>query len=260
MNRLDLHGQPPVPGGGATVYPVKYERTMFDYVILAIAYLFMPVGLVLALFRLLTTHYKNYRKPTNLNLMKHVFIGGFVELAIAVFASSLSGEIENSTMISILIMIAIMFLIPAFILASVTAKAKYNFSKLLSSYTELIQNKRIRHIGSLSERTGQSEGDVRRDIQYLKDKGLLDAGIVFFEGRQVPEPSMAAPNLVHPERTSGFGGTERTSASGQQHPSQPQTSPQLPKSIRCQGCGAMNTVNPGQSKNCEYCGTTISYS
>lgn len=260
MNRLDLHGQPPVQGGNAAVYQLKYDRTVFDYVILAAAYLFMPVGLVLALFRLMTTHYKNYRKPSNLNLMKHVFIGGFVELAIAVFVSSLSGEIDNSAMLSILIVIAIMFLIPAFILGSVTAKAKYNLSKLLTEYIELIQNKHYRHIGSLSERAGQSEGDVRRDILYLKDKGLLATDIVFLEGRQTANPSMVAPNLAHSGRASGFGGIERSPASGQQNPIQPQISPQLPKSIRCSGCGAMNTVIPGQSKNCEYCGTMIPYS
>ncbi|MFD2880219.1 hypothetical protein ACFTAO_36630 [Paenibacillus rhizoplanae] len=35
---------------------------------------------------------------------------------------------------------------------------------------------------------------------------------------------------------------------------------QLPKSVRCPGCGAQNTVAPGQSTSCDYCGTTLAYS
>ncbi|WP_339319241.1 hypothetical protein [Paenibacillus sp. FSL R10-2734] len=256
MNRLNIQEPSPTPAGSAAVPLIKLDRTGFDYVIIAAAYLFMPIGLVLALLRLILTHYKNHRKPTNLNLMMHVFFGGFVELSIAMFVDTMSGNTGTSELLTIQIFLAVIFLIPAFIFASATAKAKYTFSKLNTSYIELILTKNIRYVGSLAERVGQSESDVRRDVQYLKNKGLLDIDIVLSEGRQMPDPSMAAPNLVHSGRTSGFG----AQASGQQIHTQPQSSPQLPKSIRCPGCGAQNTVQPGQSKSCEYCGTTIAYS
>lgn len=256
MNRLNIQEPSPTPAGSAAVPLIKLDRTGFDYVILAAAYLFTPIGLVLALLRLMLTHYKNHRRPTNLNLIMHVFIGGFVELSIAMFVDTMSGNTGTSELLTIQIFLAVIFLIPAFILASVTAKAKYTLSKLNTSYIELIQNKNIRYVGSISERIGQSDSDVRRDVQYLKNKGLLDIDIVLSEGRQMPDPSMAAPNLVHPGRASGFG----AQASGQQIHTQPQSSPQLPKSIRCPGCGAQNTVQPSQSKSCEYCGTMISYS
>ncbi|WHY18392.1 hypothetical protein QNH28_23420 [Paenibacillus sp. G2S3] len=256
MNRLNIQEPSPTPAGSVAVPLIKLDRTGFDYVILAAAYLFTPIGLVLALLRLMLTHYKNHRRPTNLNLIMHVFIGGFVELSIAMFVDTMSGNTGASELLTIQIFLAVIFLIPAFILASVTAKAKYTLSKLNTSYIELIQNKNIRYVGSISERIGQSDSDVRRDVQYLKNKGLLDIDIVLSEGRQTPDPSMAAPNLVHHGRTSGF----EAQASGQQIHSQPQSSPLLPKSIRCPGCGAQNTVQPSQSKSCEYCGTMISYS
>ncbi|OMD37915.1 DeoR family transcriptional regulator [Paenibacillus odorifer] len=256
MNRLNIQEPSPNPAGSAAVPLIKLDRTGFDYVILAAAYLFMPIGLVLALLRLMLTHYKNYRRPTNLNLLMHVFIGGFVELSIAMFVDTMSGNTGTSELLTIQIFLAVIFLIPAFILASVTAKAKYTLSKLNTSYIELIQNKNIRYVGSIAERIGISENDVRRDVQYLKNKGLLDIDIVLSEGRQTPDPSMTAPNLVHPGRPSGFG----AQASGQQVHTQPQSSPQMPKSIRCPGCGAQNTVQPSQSKSCDYCGTMISYS
>ncbi|KTD88450.1 zinc ribbon domain-containing protein [Paenibacillus etheri] len=256
MNRLNIQEPSPTPAGSAAVPLIKLDRTGFDYVILAAAYLFTPIGLVLALLRLMLTHYKNHRRPTNLNLIMHVFIGGFVELSIAMFVDTMSGNTGTSELLTIQIFLAVIFLIPALILASVTAKAKYTLSKLNTSYIELIQNKNIRYVGSISERINQSESDVRRDVQYLKNKGLLDIDIVLSEGRQTPDPSMTAPNLVHSGRTSGFG----AQASGQQLHTQPQSSPQLPKSIRCPGCGAQNTVQPSQSKSCDYCGTMISYS
>jgi len=256
MNRMNIQEPSPNPAGSAAVPLIKLDRTGFDYVILAAAYLFMPIGLVLALLRLMLTHYKNYRRPTNLNLLMHVFIGGFVELSIAMFVDTMSGNTGTSELLTIQIFLAVIFLIPAFILASVTAKAKYTLSKLNTSYIELIQNKNIRYVGSIAERIGISESDVRRDVQYLKNKGLLDIDIVLSEGRQTPDLSMTAPNLIHPGRPSGFGGQ----ASGQQVHTQPQSSPQMPKSIRCPGCGAQNTVQPSQSKSCDYCGTMISYS
>lgn len=249
MNRLDIQEQPPIPGGNGAVHQLKYDRTTFDYIIIAAAYLLMPVGLILALIRLIGTNYKNYRKPSNYNLMVHVFIGGFFELVVALFGTALGGDIERSDLLITLIVTGIMFLIPILILANMTARAKFSFSKLSTSYIELIQNNHIRHIGSLSERLGQSERDVRRDVQYLKDKGLLDINIEFSEGRQMSEPLVTAPNLVHQARVSA-----------QQNHTQPQSSPQLPKSIRCPGCGAQNMVIPGHSKDCEYCGTTIPYS
>lgn len=203
MNRLNIQDPSPNPAGSAAVPLIKLDRTGFDYVILASAYLFMPIGLVLALLRLMLTHYK-ITDTTNLNLLMHVFIGGFVELSIAMFVDTMSGNTGTSELLTIQIFLAVIFLIPAFILASVTAKAKYTLSKLNTSYIELIQNKNIRYVGSISERIVQSESDVRRDVQYLKNKGLLDIDIVLSEGRQTPDPSMTAPNLVHPGRPSGF--------------------------------------------------------
>lgn len=249
MNRLNLQEPSPLPAGNAAVPRIKFDRTGFDYVTLVAAYLLTPIGLLLALFRLIFTHYKNYRRPTNLNLMMHVFIGGFVELAIAMLSGALSGDLINSELVAIFIMLAVLFLIPAFILASVTAKAKYTLSKLNTSYIELIQNKNYRHIGSIAERIGQSECDVRRDVQYMKDKGLLDIDIVLSEGYEMSQSSAAAPNPVHSGRA----------AYGQQIPVQPQSPPQLPKSVKCPGCGAQNTVHPSQAKSCDYCGTTIPY-
>lgn len=244
----------PIPTGSAAVPRIKYDRTWFDYVILAFAYLFMPIGLVLALLRLIFTHFKNYRRPTNLNLLMHVFIGGFVELSIAILSSALNGEVKNSEFVFMIIFLAVIFLTPAFIMASVTAKAKYTLSKINTSYLELIQNQNIRHVGTLSQRTGLSENDVWRDVQVLKEKGQLDMGIILSEGHQTPGSSTSAPDS-HSRRMASSSGTERAQSYGQPTSGQPR----LPKSVNCPGCGAQNTVLPGQSTSCDYCGTTIPY-
>lgn len=109
MNRLNIQEPSPTPAGSVAVPLIKLDRTGFDYVILAAAYLFTPIGLVLALLRLMLTHYKNHRRPTNLNLIMHVFIGGFVELSIAMFVDTMSGNTGASELLTIQIFLAVIF-------------------------------------------------------------------------------------------------------------------------------------------------------
>ncbi|MCL6605932.1 MAG: hypothetical protein K6T94_23960 [Paenibacillus sp.] len=242
MIRTGFQGQFTEQRGGQPVSGLpKFDRTGFDYIIIALGYLFMPVGLVLALLRLLGSHYKNYRKASNYNLLFHVFIGGFIEIGVLFAADWINGKNSLGITIIILVMFGLMFLLPAYLFGNLAAKGRYRFTQLTNLYLELIDSLGISFIGTLSERTGQSEGDVRRDILYLKDRGILDPYLIFSEGAQM-EP-------VH--TSSGFGHTPS------QSPSTPQ---QLPKSIHCSGCGAQNTVSPGQSKSCDYCGTAIAYS
>ncbi|KGE18282.1 hypothetical protein [Paenibacillus wynnii] len=239
MNGMGFQGQLAEQGGQPGSVLPKFDRTVFDYIIIALGYLLMPIGLVLALLRLLSSHYKNYRKGSNFNLLFHVFVGGFVEIVVLFMAEWINGKNSIGTTIIIFVMFALMLLLPAFIFGNLAAKGRYRFIQLTTVYLDLIVSKGITYIGSLSEISDQSESDVRRDILYLKDRGILEPHIIFNEGRQ-----------MEPIRTSsGFGST----------PSQPQTQSQLPKSIRCSGCGAQNTVNPSQSKSCDYCGTTIAY-
>ncbi|ASA23753.1 zinc ribbon domain-containing protein [Paenibacillus donghaensis] len=257
MNGLNLQGQPDAPEGNAAVYHMKYDRTAFDYITLVSGYLFMPFGLVLALIRLFSTHYKNYRKASNYNLLSHVFIGGFIQLAVFSYRDIQKGEYETAVLIMLLVMLALLFLLPAYGLGTVAARAKYKFSLLTTSYIGLVTDQQIRHIGTLSARTAQSESDVRRDVLYLKNKGLLPHDMVFSEQLQ-GAPYAAVPPTPSPSSgPSGFESAQRAHQTGA--PSSSAVPPQLPKSVRCPGCGAQNTVYPGQAKNCDYCGTTIPY-
>lgn len=228
----------------------KYERTTFDYVIIGIGYLFMPLGLVLALVRLIGSHYKNYRKPVNYSLLYHVFVGGFMQMMGFVLFSIFSEEgVDITTLIALLILFALVLLWPASVFARNAAKARFRFAQLANQYVHLITAERVRYTGNLAERTGQSEGDVTRDLVYLQKYGLLDSGILFNDGTDTqtspPESRQSSSPFASP---------------GGQQSYQPPRPPQLPKSVRCPGCGAQNTVAPGQSKNCDYCGTTLSYS
>lgn len=228
----------------------KYERTTFDYVTIGVGYLVMPLGLVLALIRLFGTHYKNYRKPVNYSLLYHVFVGGFVQMMGFILYSIYGDDgIDVMTLIILLILFALVLLLPASAFAKRAAKARFRFSQLANQYVQLITAGRVRYIGNLADRTGQSEGDVNRDLIYLKKYGVLDSGLLFSEGADT-EPE--AP--VNQADSSPF------SSPGGQTVYQPPRPQQQPKSIRCPGCGAQNTVSPLQSKSCDYCGTTVSYS
>ncbi|QQZ61523.1 hypothetical protein JI735_01780 [Paenibacillus sonchi] len=243
--------------GQNTLRLPKYDRPVFDYAIIIIGYLFMPLGLVLALVRFAGSHFKNYRKPANISLLYHVFVGGFMQMMVFVIYMVTSAPIDTVTLITILILFTVLLLLPASGFAASAAKARFKFSQLAQAYVQLINAGGIRYLGNLSEQTGQSESDVRRDLLYLQSHGVLSADLVISEGR-----TAAAPQELFREGLSSVPG----SSGGQAQPvPQPAAAPapaptQLPKSVRCPGCGAQNTVSPGQSKNCDYCGTTIAYS
>lgn len=235
----------------------KYERTVFDFTVIGMGYLFMPVGLILAIIRIIGTHFKNYRKAVSYNLLYHVFLGGFAELMIFAVAQTISGAQTKNDFLYFSIGMVIILLLPAFIFAQAALRGRRRFEHLADQYLQLVMANGVRYIGDISQLTGQSESDVRRDLQYLKNHGLIDIGIVISEG-------------------GGTAGYERTAAQpyspfgapgGQPYPqptnslprSQPPAARMLPKSVSCPSCGAQNTVAPDQPKSCDYCGTALSY-
>lgn len=250
MSKLDIRRQ--APTSGKPVYKHEYERTAFDYTIIVLAYVFPPIGFVLALIRLLSTHSKNQRKASNYNLFYHVCMGAFIDMGIGFILFKIISEMSIVWLLIRLVIIYLLFRIPA-IKFSVKAKArKAGFTYLCNDYIALILVDGIRHIGSLSDIRGYSEKDVRRDLQYLIDRGMLDPDIVYYEGR-IDNPFVKVPpKLIYPEqsRSAKVGKRQQSSEAG---PSQ-----QQPKSIRCLGCGAPNMIVAGQSKRCDYCGTSIS--
>ncbi|CAH1057949.1 hypothetical protein [Paenibacillus pseudetheri] len=52
MSKLDIRRQPPTTG--KPIYKHEYERTAFDYTTIVFAYVFAPVGFILAAIRLLS--------------------------------------------------------------------------------------------------------------------------------------------------------------------------------------------------------------
>lgn len=252
MARLNIQ-DPPLPGAGSSrqFYLLGYDRRGIDTLIIIGCYVLMPFALVAALLRMLTTHYKNQRKASNYSLLFHAFLGGFIELSLISFID----PVEFGVMF--ICVLAFIFLIPAFVMGRLSAKAKYKFSALCHAYIVMVKDEGIRYIGTLAERTGQSERDVRRDLLFLQQEGLITEGTAFYEGTS---PGRETNQSDVGERIANgleslFGSTGRSSASSQRE----QTPPKLPKAVRCPGCGAQNTVQPEQAKPCEYCGTTLTY-
>jgi hypothetical protein len=259
MSKLDIRRQPPTTG--KPIYKHEYERTAFDNTIIVLAYVLAPLGLILAIIRSLSTHSKIQRKASNYNLLYHACMGSFIALGIYFVVAKMMGEIDYVALLIRLVIIYALFRIPA-IKFSVKAKGKKEgFTNLCNDYIALILVDGIRYIGSLSDIRGYSEADVRKHLEYLIDQGLLDPDIVYYEGRIVNPFVKLPPKLVHSELA-------RPSRDGQswniteQQPNRAQSGPepQSTKNILCRGCGAQNKVLAGQSKPCEYCGTTIAYS
>lgn len=242
-------------------YRNKRDRTVFDRIIMAIAYLFAPLGFVLAMLRFVSTHYKNERKSFNYKLLYHVCMGAFMELAVLFAVGTYKGDFKWFTLLIILVVLYLIFIIPADSFAGRATFATENFDFLCKKYLMLIIVDDVRHIGNLADITKQSEDDVRRDLRYLVRWGLLASDLVYYEGR-VKLLDKQPPNLVHPDRAQPSTASENQPSSGRQSlpENRPKPPVQLPKSIVCPSCGAKNRVLPGQDKICEYCGTTIPYS
>jgi hypothetical protein len=250
-------------------YRVKRDRTIFDRLIIWIAYLFAPLGFILTMIRFATTHYKNERKSINFKLMYHVCMGAFMELSALFAVMTYKGDFKWFILLLILIVLYVIFVLPARSFSWQSTLAYGRFEFLCKSYLKLITVDNVRHIGNIADKVKESEADVRRDLRYLIDWGLLAPDIVYYEGR-VKLLDTQPSNLGHPDRAQPQPslGSQRRHTSGQQQTTWEQTPlrnkdtppQQLPKSIGCAGCGAKNRVLPGQDKICDYCGTTIPYS
>jgi hypothetical protein len=242
-------------------YRNKRDRTVFDRIIMAVGYLFAPLGLVLVLLRFVTTHYKNERKSINFKLLYHVFMGAFMELAVLFAVMTYKGDFKWLTLLIILAVLYVIFVIPAEIFADKAKLAKESFGFLCNKYLLLIIADKVGHIGNIADIVKESEDDVRRDLQYLLRWGLLASDIVYYEGR-VKLFDKQPSNLVHPNRAQTSGASQNQQSSERQslQENQPKPPTQLPKSIVCSSCGAKSRVLPGQDKICDYCGTTIPYS
>lgn len=265
MSRLKIQSEGSVPIRAPEndhLYRIKRDRSVLDRMIMLVAYLFAPLGFVLAMLRLVSTHYKNERKSINFRLLYHVCMGAFMELALLFAVGTYKGDFTWITLIIILVALYIIFVIPArsFSWRSTLAYSRFEF--LCKSYLKLITVDKVRYIGNIADKVKENEADVRRDLKYLTDWGLLAADIIYYEGRvrtYIEQP----PNLVYSDRVefsraSQLQQSSRAYSGKKKSPYSPPPKP--PKLISCTGCGANNRLAPGQEKICDYCGTTVLYS
>lgn len=108
-------------------YRNKRDQTVFDRIIMAIAYLFAPLGFVLAMLRFVSTHYKNERKSFNYKLLYHVCMGAFMELAVLFAVGTYKGDFKWYTLLIILVVLYVIFIIPADSFAGRATFATENF-------------------------------------------------------------------------------------------------------------------------------------
>lgn len=270
MSRLKIQSEGSAPMRAPEndhLYRSKRDRSVFDRMIILIAYLFAPLGFVLAMLRFVSTHYKNERKSINFKLLYHVCMGAFMELALLFAVGTYKGDFTWITLVIVLVVLYVIFVVPARSFSWRSNNAKMRFEFLCSSYLRLITAEEVRHIGNIADKVRESEADVRRDLKYLTDWGLLAADIVYYEGRVRPY-SQQPPNQAHSDRAQ-FSGASQLQQSSRRQSAEKQLLPntsadnsptQLPKSMSCSGCGAKSRVLPGKDKICDYCGTTIPYS
>lgn len=220
---IPTYGSASSPGmDGPAISYLPVDRSFLDRVIIWISYILSPLGLLLALMRMATGHYRNYRRGSGYSLIAHALFGMFMWLSLLLIVNSFTGKHTMLFFGVMLTLYAVLFLLPAWLMARAAEKAQWQFSRLAVIYKVRVIDERILSVDTIAERTGQHRNDVWKDLLYLQDTGFLPEHLIFHEGAHdpafVPKPEQA---------------------------------------VQCGGCGATNAVRPGDTKACEYCGTII---
>ncbi|MGG4036317.1 hypothetical protein ABEV74_21850 [Paenibacillus cisolokensis] len=110
--------------------------------------------------------------------------------------------------------------VPALIFLWVGRNKKKEMERLYDEYNKLIELQSELNVNHLSTMTGLSVDDVAQDLRYM----LMTGRLVHVTGKSDSQTAAA---------------------------------PSGPVTVQCGNCGASDSVVPGKSKTCEYCGSTL---
>lgn len=114
-------------------------------------------------------------------------------------------------------------------------------------YVSLISNMHFDSISEISSQMSQQADFTLKDLEFMIRKqyftnAYIDQAtgkiIVYHAAAQGNPATRANPNTASPQGNAPAAAVP-------------------PEPVKCSGCGAVNTILPGQSMNCEYCGAPL---
>lgn len=245
--------------------PYKMKFSKFDNYIVSMAFFVFPLGWILTLFRLITTHRHNRCKGRNYHLLGWVFLLSYIAMMLIIYYGYDSfGEQEIQEYIDLALSIGFFFVLPAIVFFIYASRADKKFGGLLRIYTDCVINRRLTSVDHIAVEARQSPAHVIRDLDYMiKEKmlpyGTIENGILAIESNTTEEfddeNSEARDHIV--EETRFTPRSQKSSNSMPSAQSQNHRQSAGPKQVECPGCGARVVLTPSEEKECEYCGSTI---
>ncbi|MBY0164822.1 hypothetical protein H0178_54990 [Cytobacillus firmus] len=213
------------------VKPFRSQFTSFDYFIIGLMYVFFPLALIIAAFRILPTQQHHSCQGRNLRLIGWVLFGTYIViLMINLVTSETSEQFLNDNLA-----MALCLLIPALFLLVAADFLDKKFRKLLGIYREAVLQRRLIYIEHIAIVANQSPAHVIRDLNYMLKERMLPPGKI--------ENGVLVIRSLHREPAKQVKTqTDRES-----------------KSVACSGCGARTVISQHEEKECEYCGLTMRY-
>jgi hypothetical protein len=217
-------------------------------------FLFMPIGIILAIVRSL-----NHKNQPHLKSMDGAFYGKFLLTLFVVLAILIliqGQQTDSPAAITVALSgFAVIFLLPAVIFLGRSRFIQRGMAFRYENYKEMIYRQELTGFDELAAKVGTKEIVVSNELQRMKLLGMLPdvfidtaAGQALYQGSdeedweeewdESPVEDQAA--AARDDQASG-GASSGT------------------KLAECASCGAKTLLRSGESKECEYCGSVITY-
>lgn len=262
-------------------FAFKSNFKAFDRIILAITFLFFPLGLVMALIRVISTHFHRSRKGRNHRLLGWCLIYTyFICMFLIYLTYDGFGQEEIAEFLGIGLVWGMLMLIPAAIFFALAGVADRKFNKLLGQYYQLVMKNGINEIDHIAYETRQSPYPVMRDLEFMVNErmlpfGRIENGILLLEPEGFHEQYEANEDYEENDEDEYDDDDEYDEDEyddededdedeyddedyDDEEDEDTDTKPKGPRMIECPGCGARVVVVPHERKECEYCGNEIS--
>ncbi|MCT1403692.1 hypothetical protein M4D81_32305 [Paenibacillus sp. p3-SID867] len=211
------------------IKPFKSQFSKFDYFIIGLTYVFFPLALIIAGFRILPTQQHHCYRGRNARLMGWVLFGSYIMTSVIfLLASETSEEFLNDNLA-----MALCLLVPAMLLLVAADLADKKFRKLLRIYAEAVLQRRLIYINHIAIAANQTPSHVVRDLNFMIKERMLPYGKI--ENGVLMITSLHRESVKPAEIQQDIGS----------------------KSVECSGCGARTVISHQEEKECEYCGTII---
>ncbi|MGG3507983.1 hypothetical protein ABES58_21155 [Paenibacillus lautus] len=248
--------------------PYKSKYSKFDRVILTLAFTLYPVGLLMTLFRVLTTHVHHSRKGRNHRLIGWLWVYTYILImGLFILAFDLNNPEDVQLFWDSAWLYGVILLIPAIAFFILGSRADRKFSLLLHQYYHLVINRRIKEIDHIAVATKQSPNHVIRDLDFMITEhmlpfGRIQNGILDLETEEYHE---AYDDDYNEEYVDEYGDEEYeddeyeyVDEEYEDEYDESEDRGRGPRSMECPSCGARIIVYANDEKECDYCGNVIS--